>query len=310
MTFDNQPIRNEHALRPPRLKVGDTIGIAAPAGPFATDLFEQGMAILKDMGFKVHVPEAVFQREGFLAGPDEARADVINKLFADPGIHGILCARGGYGCTRVLPLLDWVAIRRHPKVFVGFSDITVLHCALLARSGLVTFHGPMGTTLAKATEDSITGLQGALMADVPVDLIPTDGVVLNHGEAVGPVIGGNLTLLCHLVGTPYQPNFDGCILFIEDVTEAPYRIDRMLVQMALAGCLEGVAGLVLGQFQDCGAPAEINRVFMRTFGPSGIPVVAGFPIGHGEENATLPIGIEARLTTRPPQLTYVDVATV
>lgn len=310
MTFDNQPGIARQAIRPPRLKAGDTIGIAAPAGPFETDLFEQGMGILQDRGFRVHVPEAVFQREGFLAGPDEARAHVINTLFGDPGIHGIFCARGGYGSTRVLPHLDWAAIRRHPKIFVGFSDITVLHCAFSARAGLVTFHGPMGTTLAKATEDSLSLLQAALMSDVPVDLMPSDGVVLNHGEATGKVMGGNLTMLCHLVGTPYQLAFDGSILFIEDVTEAPYRIDRMLVQMTLAGCFDNVAGLVLGQFTDCGATAEIHDVFMRTFGPLGIPVMAGFPIGHGEANATLPIGIEARLTTRPARMTYLEAGTI
>jgi len=310
MAFDNQPTRTMKLMRPPRLKSGDTIGIAAPAGPFASDLFERGMTILKDMGFKVHIPEAIFQREGFLAGPDETRADVINTLFADPRINGILCARGGYGATRVLPHLDWKAIRRRPKVFVGFSDITVLHCLFWARAGLVTFHGPMGTTLATATEDSLEALHRALMTDAPVDLMPSGAVVLNHGEASGNVMGGNLTLLCHLAGTPYQPSFDGCLLFLEDITEAPYRIDRMLVQMTLAGCFEGVTGLILGQFTDCGNTEEIHDVFMRTFGPMGIPVVAGFPIGHGEENATLPIGMQARLTTRPPRLTYLEAATV
>jgi muramoyltetrapeptide carboxypeptidase len=310
MAFDNPATGTKRLMRPPRLKTGDTIGIAAPAGPFATDLFERGMATLKDMGFKVHIPEAVFQREGFLAGSDETRADVINTLFADPAIGGIFCARGGYGSTRVLPYLDWKAIRRHPKVFVGFSDITVLHCLFLARAGLVTFHGPMGTTLATATEDSLAALQQALMVDTPVDLMPSAAAVLHHGEASGNVMGGNLTLLCHLAGTPYQPSFDGCLLFVEDITEAPYRIDRMLVQMTLAGCFEGVAGLILGQFTDCGNTEEIHDVFMRTFGPLGIPVVAGFPIGHGEENATLPIGMEARLTTRPPQLRYREAATI
>lgn len=297
-------------MRPPRLRAGDTIGIAAPAGPFASDLFEQGMMVLRDMGFEVHIPEAVFKREGFLAGSDEARAGVINALFADPAIGGILCARGGYGSTRVLPHLDWKAIRRHPKVFVGFSDITVLHCLFPARTGLVTFHGPMGTTLATATGDSLSVLRQTLMTDTPVDLAPSGAAVLNQGEATGNVMGGNLTLLCHLAGTPYQPSFDGCLLFVEDITEAPYRIDRMLVQMTLAGCFEGVAGLILGQFTDCGNTAEIHDVFMRTFGPLGIPVVAGFPIGHGEENATLPIGMEARLATRPPRLTYREAATV
>ncbi len=310
MPFKSQTDNLNHPVLPPRLKAGDTIGIAAPSGPFDKSLFEKGMDVLRGMGFKVHVPEAVYQREGFLAGPDEVRAKVLNALFADPSIQGIVCARGGYGATRVLPHLDWETIRRHPKVFVGFSDITVLHWALRARAGLVTFHGPMGTTLGKTPEHYRVLLRQALMFDAPVDLAPPKVTVLNHGKAAGPVVGGNLTLLSHLVGTPYPPRFDGSLLFIEDVSEAPYRLDRMLVQMTLAGCFEGVAGLVLGKFRDCGADAEIHDVFMRTFGPLGIPVVAGFPIGHGENNATLPMGLIARLTTRPARLAYQEAATV
>ena len=136
MTFNPQTIRRDHPVRPPRLKAGDTIGIAAPSGPFDQPLFEKGMDVLRDMGFKVHVPEEVFQREGFLAGPDKVRAGVLSALFADPAIQGIVCARGGYGATRVLPHLDWETIRRNPKVFVGFSDITVLHWTFLERAGL------------------------------------------------------------------------------------------------------------------------------------------------------------------------------
>ena len=304
MTFNPHTNKQDHPVRPPRLKAGDTIGIAAPSGPFDKPLFEMGMEVLRDMGFKIHVPEAVFRREGFLAGPDEVRAGVLNALFADSAIHGIVCARGGYGATRVLPYLDWETIRCHPKVFVGFSDITVLHWALWQKTRLATFHGPMGTTLGKAPEHFRSLLRQAIISERPVDLAPPGVTVLTHGEAAGPVVGGNLTLLCHLVGTPYTPHFDGCLLFIEDVAEAPYRLDRMLVQMTLAGCFEGVAGLVLGQFQDCGEAGEIHDVFMRTFGPLGIPVVAGFPIGHGENNATLPMGLSARLTTRPARLAY------
>jgi len=310
MNFNPQSIGLDHATRPPRLKYGDTIGIAAPSGPFNKPLFEKGLEVLRHMGFKVHVPEEIYQKDGFLAGPDAVRAGVLNALFADPAIHGIVCARGGYGATRVLPYLDWETIRRHPKVFVGFSDITVLHWTLLACAGLVTFHGPMGTTLGKAPENCRALLRQALMRETPVDLAPPGVTVLNHGEAAGTVVGGNLTLLCHLVGTPYAPQFDGCLLFLEDVTEAPYRLDRMLVQMTLAGCFEGMAGLVLGQFEACGETAEIYDVFLHTFEPLNIPVAAGFPIGHGEDNATLPIGIAARLTTRPARLTYRDAATV
>ncbi len=296
-------------VRPPRLKAGDTIGIAAPSGPFESDLFTQGMDVLREMGFKIHIPEAIFRKNGFLAGPDEARAGVINTLFADPDIQGILCARGGYGATRVLPHLDWELIRRHPKAFVGFSDITVLHCVLMANAHLVSLHGPMGTTLGKSPEAWRAMLRQALTSDNPLSLSPSGVTVLNHGEATGPVMGGNLTMLCHLVGTPYAPNYQDCLLFIEDVTEAPYRIDRMLVQMSLAGCFDGVAGLVLGQFEDCGKAAKIHEVFMRIFEPLEIPVVADFPIGHGTDNATLPIGLKARLTTRPPRLSYFEAAT-
>jgi muramoyltetrapeptide carboxypeptidase len=309
MALHHQPGRAASVIRPPRLKAGDTIGIAAPSGPFENHLFEQGMDVLRGMGFKVHIPEAIFQRNGFLAGPDEARADVINTLFADPGIQGILCARGGYGATRVLPHLDWDVIRRHPKAFVGFSDITVLHCVLRTFANLVSFHGPMGTTLGNAPKPWRTMLQQALTSESPLRLAPPGVTVLNHGQATGPVVGGNLTLLCHLVGTPYAPSFQDGILFVEDVTEAPYRIDRMLVQMTLAGCFDGVAGLVLGQFEDCGQAAEIHDVFMRTFGSRDIPIVGGFPIGHGTANATLPIGLEARLTTRPLRLAYLEAAT-
>lgn len=309
MGSENQQVRFDRVVRPPRLKAGDTIGIAAPSGPFESELFAQGMDVLRDMGFKVQIPEEIFRRNGFLAGPDEARAGVINTMFADPDIQGILCARGGYGATRVLPHLDWEVIRRHPKAFVGFSDITVLHCVLLANAHLVSLHGPMGTTLGKSPEAWRAMLRQALTTDTALALAPSGVTVLNHGEATGPVMGGNLTMLCHLVGTPYAPNYQGCLLFIEDVTEAPYRIDRMLVQMALAGCFDGVAGLVLGQFEDCGQAAEIHEVFMRIFEPLEIPVVAGFPIGHGTENATLPIGLEARLTTRPPRLAYLEAAT-
>ena len=257
MTFDTPSQKLEHPVLPPRLKSGDTIGIAAPAGPFEADLFEKGVTVLRGMGFEVHIPEAIFQRNGFLAGPDETRAGVLNALFRDPGIAAILCARGGYGSTRVLPFLDWAAIRHNPKPFVGFSDITVLHSLLRERAGLVSFHGPMGTTLATAGEATLAQFRQTLMSPSPVDLEPSGVEVLRRGSAEGRVVGGNLSMLCHLVGTPYAPNFDGCLLLLEDVAEAPYRIDRMLVQMFLAGCFDKVRGLVLGQFEDCGALDDI-----------------------------------------------------
>ncbi len=290
--------------RPPRLKPGDTLGVAAPAGPFEIDSFQQGMQVLRDMGFRLEIPEGVYKRNGFLAGADNERAAILNRLFADPDVRGIICARGGYGSTRLEPFLDWELIRANPKVFMGFSDITVLHHLIVTRGCLATFHGPMGTTLAKAPEDTRQAFMRALTAAEPVTIdAGTDGVV-RPGEGRGPVAGGNLAMICHLLGTPLQPDFSGCLLFMEEVNEAPYRIDRMLQQMKLAGCFRSVRGIFFGDFVDCGAKDTIEAIISEWFADSAFPVLTGFAIGHGRRNLTLPMGLTAQLTSDPPQLRF------
>lgn len=294
---------------PPSLRLGDKIGIAAPAGPFDHDKFKRGIASLEKMGFAVFAPENLFRKNGYLAGSDDLRAEVLNDLFRDPSIKAIICARGGFGSIRILEQLDLEAVRQQPKVFVGFSDVTVLLSFFFAHCGLVTLHGPMVTTLAEADEEAETALFHALTSGKKLKIKPKSGLTIKQGVAEGPVLGGNLTTLCHLVGTPFQPDLRGCILLIEDVGEAPYRIDRMLIQMKLAGCLDGIAGLMLGSFQKCGRIESIYKIVERIFRDSEIPILAGFEIGHGKRNITIPIGLPATLDAGNHFLLFQEAAT-
>ena len=302
--------KDHKSIRPPRLKPGDTIGIVAPAGPFDPEKFMKGKAVLESMGFQTFFDEDIFQKHGFLAGTDSQRLDQVNRLFADPCVQAIVCARGGYGSMRILPFLDFEAIQTHPKIFLGFSDVSALLSVLCDQCGLITFHGPLVTTLAKATEKTIVAMKTALTSDAPLVLIPEDGQVIKSGVCSGLVTGGNLTTLCHLVGTPYAPNFKGKILFFEDVGEMPYRIDRMLTQMKMAGCFKEIAGLILGTFKDCGQLNEIVGIFNTIFEDANIPILAGFNMGHGEHNLTIPMGLGATLDTDKKRLLFHEPATL
>jgi muramoyltetrapeptide carboxypeptidase len=301
---------NKNPIRPPRLKPGDTIGIVAPAGPFDPRIFSQGLSTLESLGFRTRVSDEIFEKTGYLAGNDAQRAQLVNRLFKDPAINGIVCARGGFGSLRILPLVDFNVIRENPKVFIGFSDITALLTSITTRSGLVSFHGPLVTTLAKATEITRNTLLEAISSDMPLEIQPANSVVIQAGRAQGPLIGGNLTTLCHLLGTPFEPRFNHRILLLEDRGEAPYRIDRMLLQMKLAGCFDGIAGLVLGSFEGCGSPDAVFQVFEEHFRDISAPILAGFAVGHGEQNLTLPLGIDAILDTDRQILTFAEPATV
>jgi len=304
LTSDNK------SIRPPRLKSGETIGIVAPAGPFDPEKFMKGKTVLESMGFQTFLGEGIFQKNGFLAGTDTLRADHVNRLFADPTVKAIACARGGYGSMRILSFLDFETIQAHPKIFLGFSDISALLAVLFDRCGLVTFHGPVVTTLANATEKTLTALQTALTSPTALELTPGDGKVIKPGVCSGLVVGGNLTTLCHLIGTSYAQNLKGKILLLEDVGEMPYRIDRMLTQMKLAGCFNGIAGLILGAFKECGHLNEIIDVFDDIFEDADIPILAGFDMGHGEHNLTIPMGLDATLDTDKQRLLFHEPATV
>lgn len=305
-------------IKPPRLEPGSTLGIAAPASaPPDPDAIDKCVAAVEALGFKPKLARHARKRLGFLAGSDRERAADLMSLFCDRKVRGILCVRGGYGTSRLLPHLDFSAIRRHPKVLVGYSDITSLHCALLVNSGLVSFHGPMLNSdfiqnPPKFTRDSFLrtvslGATGSIRDGCPKNL----PVVLRGGRASGPLIGGNLTLLCATLGTPAQPSFKGAILFFEDLDEKPYRFDRMLTQLLNAGLLAQVAGIAIGINKDCGDPKArasheyrqtLEDVFRERLLPLRVPIVLGLPFGHVPLNATLPVGVRALLDGRHADL--------
>jgi muramoyltetrapeptide carboxypeptidase len=297
-------------IRPRRLKPGDTIGIIAPASPFDQKAFERGVEVLRSMGFEIFIPEDLFQTKGYLAGPDSHRAELVNKLFRDSSIDAIFCARGGFGSIRVLSGLDYGIIRTYPKICVGYSDISVLLSALYARCQLATFHGPVVSILGKATTKTIEQLYTAITTDDVLKIYSERGGVIRSGLARGPVAGGNLTSLCHLTGTPFQPDYSGHILMFEDRGEKSYRIDRMLTQMKLAGCFDHIAGLILGSFIDCGEMDDIFRVVDNIFENESLPILAGFDFGHGRHNITIPLGVPATVDTSQRVLSYEVPATV
>lgn len=281
--------------KPRRLKPGATIGIAAPASPYDRESFERGLQVLRGMGFEAVIPDGLSAVQGYLAGPDEHRAALLQRLFDDDRIDAIVCARGGYGSLRILPLLDFEKIAAHPKVFIGFSDATALLAAITGRCGFAAFHGPVVTTLADASESTLTALLSAAASAAPLLFRPPAAVTVRAGAAAGVICGGNLTTLCHLLSTPFRPSFRNRILFLEDRGEAVYRIDRMLTQLKLSGCLNGIRGLVLGAFTDCGSPQEIIEVVSERLADAAFPILAGLEAGHTEPNLTLPLGVKAVL---------------
>ena len=295
---------------PERIQPGDTIGVAAPAGPFDRKTFSCGARILEDMGFKLFIPPGLFERNGYLAGPDEHRVQSLNQMFADNSIDGIICARGGYGSMRILPMLDFDVIRNNPKVFIGFSDITTLLSVFFTRCNLATFHGPVITSLAGATEETKQSLLGNISSGDKLEIKVPGGRTIKSGVGTGQVCGGNLTMLSHLIGTSFAPGYKNRILFLEDRGEAPYRIDRMLVHMKLAGCFKRIAGIILGSFEECGPIEEIIKIIVNIFQDCPIPILGGLDAGHGKHNLTIPLGIEATLDADAHTLSYHQAATI
>ncbi len=294
-------------LRPPRLKPGDTIALVSPsAATWEVDRFTLATQILQTLGFKVREGASLRARRGHFAGTDAQRAADLNAMFADPEVKGILCMTGGSGATRILNLLDYDLIRRHPKCLAGYSDVTALLNAIQKQTGLVTFHAPMG--VSEWNEFSTQYFRQVLMDGEAVTLrnpseregllVPAKGRIqtLRGGRARGALVGGNLTVLTTLMGTPYQPRFGGAILFLEDINEYIYRIDRMLAHLKQAGALDGLAGVVLGQFTDC-KPGEgfgsltLDEVFDDYFKPLNIPVYSGAMFGHVRNKFSLPVGL-------------------
>jgi muramoyltetrapeptide carboxypeptidase len=306
--------------KPPRLQPGDVVGIVAPASPPPDPkVIDRSLAAIERLGFKPKLAPNARKRLGYLAGNDRDRATDLMRMFADPKVKAIFCVRGGYGASRLLCRLDYDVIRRNPKIFAGYSDITAIHCALLTRARLVSFHGPtLNSDLIK--EDLVEFTIQSFLRTLTHPSAPggicqgydKSGItILRRGVASGPLFGGNLSLLCSTLATPYQPRFNGGILFFEDIDEAPYRIDRMLTQLLNAGLLQQVAGIAIGVNRNCLDPKAkrggeyrqtVEDVIKERLFPLKIPVVSGLPFGHVPHNATLPVGVSAVLDARNADL--------
>lgn len=296
------------ALKPPRLRVGDRIGMINPArAAFRSEPVEVQAEALEAMGLVPVKGENFYKRRGYLAGTDEERAADINAFFADPSVRGLM-GIGGWGSARVLPHLDYDLIRANPKPVIGFSDVTALLVGLNARTGLVTFHGPHPRIVYSADFFQRVLFSGERVVFRNPEEIKDDETVqtrervatIRGGKARGRLVGGNLTVLSAIVGSPYVPSFEGAILFLEDVREEPYRVDRMITQLRLAGLLDQLAGFVFGRCSDCD-PGEsygsltLEEILDDHIAPLGIPAYRGAMIGHIRRQFTLPLGISAEI---------------
>ncbi len=275
---------------------GDTIGIVAPASPFDEEKFFKGIRILEPLGFDLYIPEEILGKKGYIEGEAKERALLIEKMFADKNIKGIICARGGFGSIKTLPFIDFEIIRQNPKHFIGFSDISALLSAFYNICGMMVFHGPLVTSFSEIDTASIESFSKALaLEDIDVEI--NNGVIIKKGFSKGKLTGGNLATLCHLLGTPFQPDFGRHILFLEDIGEKPYKIDRMLTQMKLAGCFEDISGILLGSFENCGNPEDIYSIAASVFKEDEFPILGGIDSGHGKRNLVLPIGADVFFDT-------------
>lgn len=301
-------------LYPRALREGDTLALVVPASPVPRESIERAIQRFEAKGFRVKTYGDLYRAHGYLAGDDTLRANELVHAFADPEVSAVFPARGGTGVTRLLDRLDYEIIRANPKILAGFSDMTALHSALQNKTGLVTFHSPH-------PKDGIGQVDGmsdltartywrAILADsydehvgyeIPLTDVERAAIqTVQPGIARGRIVGGNLALVGAVMGTPYEVQTSGNLLLLEDINEQPYRVDRLLSQLKLAGKLDKVAGVILGQFTDCDAPEgeasfTLNEIFADYFGDLGVPIVSNFPTGHCCDNATLPLNVEAEL---------------
>ncbi|MDE2276630.1 MAG: LD-carboxypeptidase, partial [Burkholderiales bacterium] len=311
-------------LRAPRLKPGDTVALISPSGAtFERATTTYAVESLQALGFKVRAAPHLLARYGSLGGTDAERAGDVNAMFADPSVHGILALGGGNGGNRILPLIDYAAIRRHPKFLGGYSDLTALINAVHQQTGLVTFHCPMGGSEWNAF--SVGWFRAAVMdGGTPTlrnQVEPEDALVprnhristLRGGRARGPLVGGNLAVLSAMAGSAYWPRFDGAVLMLEEINEYLYRVDRMLSQLKLAGAFDRLAGVVLGAFTNC-TPGEgygaltLDEIVDDWFKPLNVPVYAGAEFGHIAHKFTLPVGLPVEIDADAGTLRYLEPA--
>ncbi|WP_224489464.1 S66 peptidase family protein [Robertkochia flava] len=311
-TATEQPFM--HATLAKRLEPGDTLGLIAPGYAVSPEKLEEAIGYVEELGFKVYHTDRITGNYGYLSNTDEERLADLHHMFENDDVDGILCVRGGYGCTRILPGINWELIRNHPKIFTGFSDVTALLNEMNRQTGLVCFHGPVGTTLDTDYNKEhflriINGDQSEIILspypyheeeeEKPEEYQP---YLLKPGKATGILAGGNLSLLAAMTGTPYEPDYTNKIVFLEEIEEEPYRVDRMLTQLRQSATFDKASAIIMGIFAGCNKSRNSNsfslkEVLQNTLGDLEIPVAYGFPIGHIDENTTLPMGIPVEADT-------------
>ncbi|MCX4245997.1 S66 peptidase family protein [Paraliomyxa miuraensis] len=289
--------------RPTALRSGDRVHVVAASGPVPAERFDRGLRVLRrHLDAELVLAPNIHEQEGYFAGSDRLRLQCLHAALGDPDARVVMTARGGYGATRLLSALDPELLRRHPKLLVGFSDITALLCWAWVRAGIPSIHGPVVTQLSTTCPDDLQRLVDLLRGEVPAPIEATEGTVIHGGTVEGTLVAANLEVLRALVGTRFMPSLAGAVLAIEEVTERPYRIDRTLTHLLSAGAMRGIRGVVVGQLTDCEEP-ETGRygptahdVVVERLATLGVPVVTGFPFGHDpERNAALPFGARVRL---------------
>ncbi|MFH0733274.1 MAG: LD-carboxypeptidase [bacterium] len=312
-------------IKPPRLKIGDTIGLAVPGSSINEEELKDSIINMEKLGFKVFHTDRILKKTGFLGGTDQERAADLNELFANKKIKAIICARGGYGCNRLAELIDYNIVKANPKIICGYSDITTLLYQLYSQTGLVCFHGPVATSTFN--EFSVNNFMNTLVepkdtftmksADEDKDKPDYKRLVINPGTAEGVLAGGNLSLVVGQIGTKYDVCLDNKILFIEEVGEEPYRIDRMLTQLLQADKLKNVAGIAMGVFSGCEEKKHdpeykdaftLREVLKERLGNLKVPIIYGLSFGHITNKFTLPFGIKARLDTDNESITLLEKA--
>ena len=324
ITSSNQ--LSKKIIKPKRLKSGATIGLVTPSGPITEQQLEKTVQNIEGLGFKLAYNRTrLLAKKGYLAGRDISRADEINRMFDNEQIDGIWAVRGGYGATRILDMLNYKVIRQNPKVFIGYSDITAIHQAIFKKTNLVSFHGPVGASeFTDYTKKYVMQLISETSSTVKIEHSAQNEMledntyssyVINSGIAEGQLIGGNLTLAASLVGTPYDVSYKNKLVFLEDIGETPYRIDRMITQMISAGKFDNIKGIILGVFLDCETKEfnnslTLKEMFQDRFSRFNIPIIYGMSFGHISNQFTLPLGIKARLNTEDKSITLLESAVI
>ncbi len=316
------------SVKPSRLHQGDTIGLIAPGWMITKEQLQESIEKIKQIGFVPIYTKSILGQNGYFSGTDKQRAEDLNEMFLNPHVKGIFCANGGYGCTRILSLIDYKAIKKNPKVIIGFSDVTALLNAIHEKTNLITFHGPISRTinneysLTQFEKVVINPLKGFVIESSIEDLDKAVNqeeyarYTITSGKAKGEIIGGNLTLITTMIGSEFQMDFTGKIVFIEDIGEEPYRIDRMLTQLINAGLLQKASGLAFGIFKGCNNSSKsiapnsfsLREVIEERIKPLNIPAVYGLSFGHNKNNFTIPIGIKAQMDADKMTIELLEMA--